>query len=272
MAAGASRGGTPARIQFAYRPYVYTVPFQSIGIFEDTSTPAIVTTTGASNPTTASFSPPDGSLLVALVGGGWGTPPTNAVVSDTSNQTWYTGVSELGLTATAGGLAMIAYAYVVSAPGSITVTATFAGLSGGSLLAVRVLNNASPRQLGAGTGVAQHSVNSTTGTVNVTTTIAGSLVYGIGDQTNQDFTYTANGATTIINAYVDSTDTVSLVAWKASALTTTPGSTALGGTWATACKSNIAALEILPVTAPILSIIPPTVQVISQAMERAAFF
>lgn len=272
MAAGASQGGVPARIQFVYRPYAYTVPFRSLGLFEDASTPAVVTTTGTANPTTASFSPPGGSLLVALVGGGWGTPPTRAIVTDTSNQTWYTGAIETGLTATAGGLAMIAYAYVVSAPGSIMVTATFTGLSGGSLLAVRVLNNASPSQLGAGSGVAQQSTNSTTGTVNVTTTIAGSLVYGISDQTNQDFAYTANGATTIINAYLDPTDSTSLVAWKASAFTTTPGATSLGGTWATACKSNIAALEILPVTAPILSIIPPTVQVISQAMERAAFF
>lgn len=274
MGAGHSTGGPPSRLQFSYRPYGLTVPFATLGLFEDSSTPAIVTTTGTSNPTTASFSPPANTLLVAIVGGGWGTPlPTKAVVTDSIGLTWLVGASVAGTKSTAGGVSLIAYTYLVTAPGPMMVGASFTNFSGGSLLAVRVLNNASPSQLGAGSAVSAPSA-STAGTVSVTTTYAGSLVYGIGGDSGNNDVLTLNGATTALasGTYSDATDHITLVAWKATTLTGTPGATVLGGTWAAATSSAVVGLEILPVTAPILSVFPPTIDVFSQAAKRAAFF
>lgn len=273
MAAGASQGGTPARVQFVYRPWSSYVNVAALILAEDASTPAIVTGSGSANPTTASFSPPANSLLVALVGGGFGsTLPTRATVTDTLGHAWTTGVTATGTVASTGGVALIAYTYLSTAPGPMMVTATFTNLSGGYMLAVRVLNNASPSQYGAGTGITLNTANTTAATVSVTTTNTGSLVYGVTDLTNQDQPLTANGATTIINSYLDSTDTIGLFAWKASTLTGTPGATTLGGSWAGSYQSNIAALEILPSSAPLLYPPPPPALVLSQAVMRAAFF
>ena len=273
MGAGRSSGGPPARLQFAYRPYVLTVPWVSLGIFEDTSTPAVVTTTGTTNPTTASFSPPANTLLVALVGGGFGTTlPTSAVVTDTGSHVWTVGARATGVKSSAGGVALIAYTYLLSAPGGIQVNAAFTNRTGGSLLAVRVLNNVSPSQVGAGSGTAA-TTSSTAGTVGVTTTVTGSQIYGISDDAGSSSDgYTLNGATVALanGTYVDGTDSVELVAWKATTLTTTPGPTTVGGTWGFATSSSVAALEILPFGAPVVSIFPPVVQIISQAVMRAA--
>lgn len=223
-----------------------------MAIAEDASTPAVATGTGTGTITTAAFSPPAGALLVALVGGGWSSTATmTATVSDSVSGSWTTGPTVANTNASDHGFVGVYFRYLSSAPGSMTVSAAFTGLSGGRLLAVRVLTGAASNQTGAGTGTLMNTTGSTTGTVSVTTTVAGSVVYGVADDSQTNSAYTVNAATSILSGgdFNDTTDTVRLVAWKATSATGTPGATTLGGTWAVAGISSTAALEILPFVA-----------------------
>lgn len=222
-----------------------------MAITEDASTPAVATGTGSTTTiTSAAFTPPANSLLVALVGGGWGTSGnTGATISDSVGGTWTVGPSAAN-TASPGGIAKIFTRQLSSAPGSMTVTATFTNLSAGRILAVRVLNGAAATQTGAGTGSQVNSTATSAGTVSVTTTVANSVVYGISDDANNNDTYTVNTATTALSTFNDpSPDLVTMVAWKSTNPTSTPGATTFGGTWSVStAKSNIVGLEILPST------------------------
>ncbi len=227
-----------------------------MAITEDASTPAIVQVPGAAGAcTTASFSPPANSLLLALVAGGWGNAATTtASITDSAGGVWTPAVTASGTNGTTFGVAKIFYRYLPTAPGAITVSATFANLSGGRFLAVRVLNNAAATQTGGAVGTQINSVNTTAGTVGITTTVTGSQVYGVSDDCGLNDAYNANGSTSILTGtptgdYNDTTDQVRLVAWKATSATGTPGATTLGGAWAGATRSNIAAFEVLPFTA-----------------------
>lgn len=226
-----------------------------MAITEDASTPVIVVGTSATSLTTASFSPPANSLLLAVVGVGWGnTVPTGATVTDSGGHTWTVAATAAGTVSGTGGLAKIAYTYLSSAPGSITVTATFTNLSGGSMLAVRVLTGAASSQAGAGSKTLVGVTNSTVGTVSITTTTTNSLVYGIGDDPERADTFAVNGATSMLTGtpsgtYLDATDAISLMGWKATSATGTPGATTLGGTWQSGTTSNISAFEVLPASA-----------------------
>ena len=226
-----------------------------MAITEDASTPSPATGSdaGSSTPSTrtvtsASFSPPANSLMVALVGGGWGNGSAMAAsVTDSVSGSWTAGPAAVGSSG-AKGIAAIFYRYLSSAPGSMTVTASITNTCGGRFLAVRVLNGAASTQTGAGSSTAVNSTATTSGTVSVTTTVTGSQVYGMADDCGINATYTANGSTTIISDFNDTADTVRLVGWKATSTTGSPGATTLGGTWGSSTTNNIAALEILPVT------------------------
>ena len=216
-------------------------PSTGPGITEDASTPAVVTGTGTGNITTASFSPPTNSLLVAIVAGGFNSGgSTSATVSDTAGHTWTSGVS-----ANTFGLAQISYTYLTSAPGSITVTASYTHLGGGRLLAVRVLNGARASQSGAASATSLTS-GSTSAAVTITTTTSGSQVYGVSYDASTNSVFTANGSTTIVNNFNDVTDTVTLAAWKATVVTGSPGSTVLGGTYSASAGGDNVAFEVLP--------------------------
>jgi hypothetical protein len=226
-----------------------------VAITEDVSTPAIVQQTGSgSTITSASFSPPAGSLLLVLVGGGWGNSGAmTASVTDSKGGAWTTAVTAAGTNTSLRGIAAIYYRYLSTAPGAMTVTATFTNLSGGKELAVRVINGASGSQSGTGTGSVINSTATTAGTVSITTTVTGSAVYGISDDATTNGAYTVNGATSVLSGtptgdFNDATDSVRLVAWKATSATGTPGATTLGGTWSSAGVNNIAAFEVIPPT------------------------
>lgn len=270
MAAGASCGGTPSRIQFVYTPNALTVRLYAQPvpvIVEDASTPAVVSNTGATNPTTASFSPPGNSLLLALIGGGWGSSTVSATVTDSGGHSWINGPTATGATSGQFGVAKIAYTYLATAPGTMTVTATFTNLQGGAFLAVRVLNNAAAWQSGAGVNTVV-SATTTVATISDTTTRANSLVYGIGDAATSNVPFTPNAATTSITTFADATDTVTLAAWKGSVQTTTPGATTFGGTWSATSVTNIAVFEVLPA----VLIVPLAMTTVSQSLTRAACF
>jgi hypothetical protein len=225
-----------------------------VAITEDASTPAIIQQTGSGVSTTASFSPPSSSLLVALVAGGWGnTALMTAAVTDSAGGTWTPGATAAGANTGLRGIAGVFYRYLPTTPGAMTVSVTFTGLQGGRELAVRVLNGAASSQAGAGTGSQVNGTATTAGTVSVTTTVAGSVVYGIADNPNANNAYTPNAATSVLTGtptgvFADATDSIRLVAWKATNATVTPGATTLGGTWTAAANSNIAAFEVIPQT------------------------
>lgn len=241
-------------------------------ITEDASTPAVVHITGTADPTTASFSPPPYSLLVAIVGTGPSTNVMSGTPSDTSGAlTWTTGIVQAGFTADKGGLAAVYLAYVPVAPGAITVTVALSafGTGGGSSLALRVLNGANLDQSTSGTGAFPYGGTAQTNSeINVTTTAVGSVVYGMDDSTSINTTYTANGLTTNIDSFGDATDAAAMVAWKANAATVTPGLTRYGGNWVAAALSNIAAIEIIPAPPPI----PILGRSILQAVKRSYFY
>lgn len=273
MAAGSSCGGVPSRIQFAYRPTYFTVPLVSQGaqqtavITEDASTPAVVANTGSTNPTTASFSPPGNSLLLALIGGGWGSSTVSATVTDSGGHLWTTVATATGATSGEYGVAKIAYTYLATAPGSIFVSGTFTNLSGGAFLAVRVLNNAAAWQAGAGANTLVNA-STTAATITDTTTKVNSQVYGIGDAATSNVPFTPNGATTSVSTFADATDTVTLAAWKGSAPTITPGATTFGGTWGATSVTNIAVFEVLSA----VLVVPLSMAIVSQSLMRASCY
>lgn len=220
-----------------------------MAITQDASTPTVSTGTGTTTPLTSpSFSPPSGSLVLVLAGAGWSNTGTvGMTVTDSGSHTWTNPVTCIGHVSGNGGGVGIWYSYFASAPGSITVSVAYTGLvagSGGRMLRVVVLDGAASSQAGAGT--ASNSYNATTGTVSVTTTTTGSLVWGVSDDTTSNHSWTPNAATTTDSTYNDSTDVVSLVSWKATSATGTPGATTLGGTWSGSGNTNQCAFEVLP--------------------------
>lgn len=142
-------------------------------VTEDASAPAAVTGTGATR-TTASFSPPAGTLLVAIGAWTWTTAAAmTATFTDSGSHTWTSGV--LSNSASFPECAAISYTYLTTAPGAITVTATGTGTgTAASALAVKVCVGAAPTQTGA-SGSA-HATN--TCSLAVTPTRLGSMVYG----------------------------------------------------------------------------------------------
>lgn len=222
----------------------------AVAIALDASTPAVVTGSLTGNLTTASFSPPVGSLLVALVGGGWSNASMNATLSSTAGLVWTQAViMRPTVYGPGGGMTAIYWAYVPTAPGSMTVTASYTNLGGGRMLAVRVLTGANSSQVGAATAGNAYNSNTSTPSVSLTTTKPGSWVFAIADNTNGNGTFTPNGSTSVISDYNDTnaSDIVHLVSMKYNANPiATPSTVTLGGTWSPAWPASIAAMEVLP--------------------------
>lgn len=222
-----------------------------MGLAEDASSPAVATITGSGAVTTASFSPPAGSLLVAMACSAFATSGNSTVVtlSDSGGHTWTQAVLEQDARSASnnsGGTVGIWWTYLSTAPGAMTVSMSATNMGGGASLCVKVITGAASTQNGA----TAHSefgatTNTTTGSTAITTTKAGSIVYGVVDDGEAGSTFTANAATTVINTYADSTDIVTIVDIK-SGVTGTPGSVTLGGTWSTTTDSRIALFEVLP--------------------------
>lgn len=223
-------------------------------IAADASSPAIVHGTGTTTPlTSAAFTPPGGSFLLALVGAGWcQTPPVSMTVTDTGIHTWTNLVTATGVTTGNGGAVGIWGCYLPTAPGSIMTSVAYSGFGtsgGGTFLDILVLTGASANQANGAKNTAL-ATTGTTAAVTLTTTTPGSLVFGITDDTSTAATFTANGSTTIDNQYNDTTDAITIVSYFASARTTTPGSVTLGGTLSASGNTNSAAFEVIPAQLP----------------------
>lgn len=241
-----------------------------MAIVEDASSPAAVHSTAGTGPyTTAQFSPPANSLIVAMIGADGGASTVTAALSDSGSHTW----SLLKRQNTAsggavGGTAEIWCLYTASGLTNITATATMSGsTAAGANLVVKVLTGAASTQTGATQGAS--GTGSSTANLSITTTTNGAHVYGAVINYANSTAYTANGSSTIIDGLSDSTNGDWYAAWKASADVGTPGATTLGFT-NTSANFNIAAVEILPASGS--SFIAAPGVMLRQAVKRAAFW
>jgi hypothetical protein len=226
-----------------------------VALAEDASSPAVIASTSGGSPlitTTASFTPPAGSLLVvmAISGRSSGALQTAITISSSPAQTWTVPANAQGAGADNGGTAQIAYTYLAATPGAMTVTSSMTNVSSGRSLLVKVITGAAVSQSGAGVNTRVQSVVNTDGTISVTTTAVGSLVYGASDAIDGNSALTLNGSTTLLNDFSNATQASRYTQWKAAAVTGIPGAVTLGGTYAAARKSSIAALEILQIIPP----------------------
>lgn len=217
-----------------------------MAITESGTAPAVVTNNTAITFTTASFSPPANSLVVALVAlDGNGSTPTTGTVTDSGLHTW-TRLARANGTGGVGGTAEVWCLYTSTGLTNITVTvAATGGTAVGGQLAVKVLLGASSTQTGA---VATIASNSSAANTSITTTVTASWVYGAVTNWLNSTAYTANGSTTTIAGHSDTTNGDWYAAFKASAATGTPGATTLGFT-DTSASLNLAMAEILASTA-----------------------
>lgn len=223
-------------------------------ILEDASAPAVLHSSGTTSPvSTALFSPPANSLVLAMVCAPWATLNNSVGISlsDSGAHTWTNAVTETAIhngSNNAGGSAAIFRSYFAAAPGAISCSAAFTNIGGGSSIVIKVLTGAAPNQSGAAVASAEfgHVTNVTTGSTTIVTSASGSLVYGIAADGERGGVFAANGSTSVIDNWVDTSDVVTIDTIKSSAVTSAPGPLALGGTWGTATQSIIALCEVVP--------------------------
>lgn len=223
-----------------------------MAITEDASTPAIATGTGTGNLVSASFSPPAGSRLEVMIAAQWGSGVAPVIsIADSVGGTYLNPVSAVNAAGSARGAVKIFTRYLASAPGSMTVTASFdAGLAGGRHLVVRVLNGTNSDQTGAATATRDITPGATAWTASITTTQAGSQVYGMGDDPVANSTLTAAANTSLVGtAFQNATDATASAAFKATSVTGTPGATTLGLTCSVTEIGVLAMHEVLPAAA-----------------------
>lgn len=237
-----------------------------MAIAEHASTPAIATGTGTAAITSASFSPPASSLLVVQVAGGWSDSRMGVTITDSVSGSWTPGVIANDQTGNGYfGYAGVFYRYLSSAPGAMTVTATYSGFTGsgagGRMLSVRVLTGAASVQGGA---IAKATLTdyTTSLTTSITTTTAGSVVYGMADDERLNETISPSSNTAFCAAGggtnpFPSADTVTLGAIVSSAATGTPGSVSMGVSLPVARnQGQLALFEVLPTGGVPVSKIP----------------
>jgi hypothetical protein len=236
-----------------------------VAITEDASTPAIVVLTGQSGTvtwTTASFSPPAGSLLIAMWADDFSTSGTpNPTVSSTisGNPAWTAGPHLYSASGYGAGIYTL---QLGSAPGSVTVSFANAAGTGtqGGMLAVRVLTGAAASQAGAASAFLS-GTSSASQFSNITPTTVGSLIYVVNDDDAASTLFTPTAATANLpfttqnSVQSDATEGCAFMTGR-SAVPTTPAqagtATSFGWTVSGAALWAWAALEILPAMPSVL--------------------
>jgi hypothetical protein len=234
-----------------------------VAISEDTSNqPVAVHVTSATTGTTASFSPGAATLQLALVAvNGPNNSATTVVMSSSVAGTWTLLKREnINTGVTTGGSTEVWCRYFGSAPGSMTVTATWTTGAVGGNLVVRSLLGAAPVQPGASGATGGDSVAPT---ATLTPTKFGSWIYGASLAWVSAITFTANAASSVVDQFVDSTNGGTWATFKGSAATSSLVSTAYGFSNGSA-SYNTAAAEILP------AVVQPTI--IGQSISRATIW
>lgn len=214
-------------------------------------TPALITETGSASPvTSATFTPPDLSLVVVMAVAGW-SGATQAVItcSDSGSHTWTNSIKATGTTAN-GGTASIFQHYFATSPGPITVSTAYSGFasgSGGIFTDFAVLLGAAASQTGAATA-SKLGTTGLDGTFNLTTTKKNSWMWGcVGDSTN-NAVWTPTTGNNQWSQWNDATDVVTMASFYV--LASTVGTYTIGGTYAANGATNHStqncAVEILP--------------------------
>lgn len=222
-----------------------------MGITQDASTPAVAqnaTASGNATATTASFSPPAGLLLVAIISVDYGGTLSSITCTDSGSHSWTQKVSNIPASTHNAG-AIFELQLPPAAVGSITVSGASSGASvnGASVQTqVLVLGGAATVQTSAATGTGGSSTSQSSGSASVTTTLNGSWVVIGGAVNTPETTVTPNGNTVTITNWQDATGGDTVLSGKQASPTGTPGATAFGWSWTTASTWAFAAAEILP--------------------------
>jgi phosphatidylinositol-3-phosphatase len=174
-------------------------------IAEDPSTPSVVHSGyGAGSLSTASFSPPAGSLLEVMVNALQAAPGGDTVTVTDSKSDSFTAGPHIVAT-NAPNSSWFFQLYETSAPGPLTVTAHQAGSNLGTLqLAVRVLTGAAPSQAGAASGTFDATTFPTSETHTMTNTQPGSWLYVAVGNGDSSATLTPVGSEVNVNVWNDS--------------------------------------------------------------------
>ena len=208
----------------------------------DASSPAAVTATAsaAATFTTASFTPPANTLLVAVASVGYSgsTQDTTFSISDSLSGSWSNDAIQFPAS---GGLPqnLIASRFNVSNT-AMTVTLNTGTHTKGVDFSLFVLKGTATSSWLGG-----HAVSTTTMDGSVTTTTVGALVLvGAGYDTNA--TLTADGNTTTTNHLTDNSDGLELFTGHSTNTVSSPGATTYGWTGAGATAKTWAAAEYVP--------------------------
>lgn len=170
-----------------------------MAITEHSSTPAVVKgDDGDASLTTASFSPPSGSVVVAMVACGWDGATTTATVADSGGGGNWT-QSAISATSEFNGMSGVAHKVFASAPGSMTVTVSFTNSTGPVQLDVRVLEGVDNTTPVGSTDTTDFTSSGTSVTASLSTS-ANSFVYGAASTNNHfDGTASGNANSTLLN-------------------------------------------------------------------------
>lgn len=200
------------------------------------------TTANTSTITTPTFTPDDGSLLVALVGAGNGVGGASSVgtVVDSLGGTW----TRLGSDASATGAVTEVWARDITTGTPMTVTYDPGGAaaSGLNIICKWYLGARPTAQQPGATGV---NGGTTSYQTSITTTVAGSVVVGSYGRATDAQTVVANALTVLFGQFNGSAgDTVALL--RSSTATVTPGALTLGFTNTPAGANRTVLVELLP--------------------------
>lgn len=217
-----------------------------MAIVEDASTPVPVDQNDGTSLTTASFSPPAGSMIVAMAGIGWSNAASSITVADSSGGGNWAGTFQ-NYSGGNGflGSAAIAYKYFATAPGSITVTATLNNTSGGpNALAVKVLTGADST-IGATAG--RQRANGIDVDEAITPQATGSFLYAVAHF--NDLATTGNptdlaNTDTIHYIHEPNTDISAVWAFEKATATSSTSQVIIGGDLVEASPGSIVHMEI----------------------------
>ncbi len=197
---------------------------------------------------TATFYPPPGSLLVALLSFQWGNVTASATLlaNDSSGGGNWTSAVHAESAGSRYAQSAIFTKYFAAAPGGITVTAGKTGTVICNIsLAVRVVMNAAIDQTGRGTSSA-YLTTTNAAQQSITAAQLGSRIYTVASLDNND-TLTVNGATTTIDLWQNASINAVNAIGRSTALTTAAGSQGpygwSGGT--TSSDTAVVSLEVL---------------------------
>lgn len=215
-------------------------------IAQHASSPATVSVTANATTTllTASFTPPSGSLLVAMAGmvyAGSGVAAATFTMSDSASGTWSNNAVIRSSNATAAGV----FSRFVTTSSAMTCTLTTDATSKGKQLTVVVLTGVNTTTWAGATKTFQSST--VIGLAqSITTTVPGSWVL-VGTAYDTTGTITANASTSQYTQLVDASDGARIQSGKSLNPTGNPGAITLGWTGdSAAVQKTYGALEVVP--------------------------